>query len=291
MFLNQYLNNIIDYEKIKHSCYFKINRPEDVDVSIVVPVRGRSHFNKILTRHLEDAMKFYPSVKYSITFVEHSPSKEHESMCESTVNYINIPSNEVFNKCLAFNIGMMFGNKAKYYMFHDLDIIMNRDFFKNVFENLNRVDGIALQAFRSRRVLFCDQDLTNKIIQGTVKIENLHTKYPGVLEPAPSQHRAPGGSIFVSNEQFLKVGGYDPELFFGYSIEDAFFYEKLKMLGGIDSCNDPGIEVFHLWHPPLWNSNPKLTYHTEIYHSFMNSSIDEKMKLIDLEKNIIQRYR
>jgi hypothetical protein len=37
-----------------------------------------------------------------------------------------------------------------------------------------------------------------------------------------------GGSILVKYQRFVEVGGYEPELFFGWSQEDYFFKEKLE---------------------------------------------------------------
>jgi GT2 family glycosyltransferase len=236
-------------------------------------------------------MEFPSEVTYSITFVEYSIEMEHKNLCDGDVNYINVPFGGYFNKCLAFNVGALFSNKAKYFLFHDLDIMVKKDFFKNIFKNLERTGTTALQPFRLRRVLYCNENLSRSMINGQVSINELHTKYPGITEPnLPEQMRAPGGSIFCPKEQFVAVGGYDPELFFGYSIEDQFFYDKLSFVGGIESCNDPGIEVFHLYHPPLWSSNPFLTHHHNIYLEFSKIPLQDKKAFYDLERTNIEKH-
>ena len=288
--LKLYSQRRIDYNRLKDTCFFKLNKTEAVDVSVIIPVRSRSNFNEPLVKHLKQAMAFFPGKTYSITFVEYSVNMEHEQYCTGDVNYINVPFGGYFNKCLAFNVGALFSNKAKYFLFHDLDIIMKKDFFKNIFANLEK-NPTALQPFRLRRVLYCSEALSKNVISGGISIDALHTKYHGITEPnLPEQMRAPGGSIFVSKEQFVEAGGYDPELFFGYSIEDQFFYDKLNLTGGIRSCNDPGIEVFHLWHPPLWSSNPFLTHHQQIYETYSKLDIESKKKFMLLEKQNIQNF-
>ena len=290
-YLKLYGERRIDYERLRNTCFFQLNNKNEVDVSVIIPVRSRTNFNKVLVRHLKAAMAAFPEVTYAITFVEYSVEMEHRALCTEDVNYINIPFGGYFNKCLSFNVGAMFSNKAKYYLFHDLDIVMDKKFFTNIFENLKRSGNVALQTFRLRRVLYCNENLSKTIISGQVPIEQLHTRYPGITEPnLPEQMRAPGGSIFVSRDQFVQAGGYDPELFFGYSIEDQFFYDKLSLTGGIGSCNTPGIEVYHLYHPPLWSSNPFLTHHHSIYQEFSGKPLSEKKAFFELERGNIAKF-
>lgn len=290
-YLKLYSERRIDYSRLKDICIFKLKNEQPVDVSVIIPVRSRANFNKVLTKHLKMAMEFYPNVTYSITFVEYSMNTEHMDICDDDVNYINVPFGGYFNKCMAFNVGAFFSNKAKYYLFHDLDIIMDKYFFSNIFKNLENNKDIALQTFKLRRVLYCNEHLSEDVIKGIVPIEKLTNRYPGVTEPMnPEQMKAPGGSIFVSKTQFLNAGGYDPELFFGYSIEDQFFYDKLQLTGGIISCNNPAIELYHLHHPPLWSSNPFLSHHHLIYTEFSKLTLEEKQHFLELEKSNISKF-
>ena len=289
MYLEKFRSSVTNYDALKERCYFKpVDDFRPVHISVIVPVKSRAYFNPILTKHLFDAMNQCPEMQYSITFVEHSDNREHEEFCVNT-NYIHIPANgQTFNKCLAFNAGFLFANKASYYMFHDLDIIMKDTFFTNLLLNLKRVQHRAVQTFTKRRVLYCDEALSLNIRNGAIDIDRLHSKYPGIHEP--EQWRAPGGSLLVPREQFIKAGGYDPELFFGYSIEDQFFYDKLIITGGVGSCDEPAIEVYHLWHPPLWNSNPMADQHAEIYENFAKSSLNNRMNFLALESNNLKKY-
>ena len=40
-----YDRNKIDYEDLKESCEFNMVNTDDVDVSVIIPVRGRENFN------------------------------------------------------------------------------------------------------------------------------------------------------------------------------------------------------------------------------------------------------
>jgi hypothetical protein len=289
IYLEEYRKHQVNYEALKSKCYLKsVDNFENVNLSVIIPVRSRTYFNPVLTRSLQAAAAELQDFKISITFVEHSDNMEHEPFCETT-NYIHIPAQgQTFNKCLAFNAGFLFGNKANFYMFHDLDIVVDNNFFVDLLFNLQRVKNKALQTFRQRRVLYCNEDLTQRILDGQVSVNQLHLKYPGIHEP--DARRAPGGSILVSRDQFIRAGGYDPELFYGYSIEDQFFYDKLLISGGIIGCEDPAIEVYHLWHPPLWNSNPDADRHAETYLNFAKSSMTNRLNFLTLESNHLRKF-
>lgn len=256
----------------------------EADVSVVVPVRGRVEFHQPLADHVRRA--FEGSGKtYCLTFVEHSNEQAHRAAAESSgSNYVHIHTDGPFNKCLAFNLGFIWSN-ASHYLFHDLDCMMQSNFVHSLFENLKLSGNSALQSFSNRRVLYCNEQLTADVISGRVLVDSLHVGRPGVHEPARHQWRAPGGSIFCSREQFISVGGFDPEYFFGYSIEDGFFYNKLEVTCGIASCQNPQIELFHLHHPPLHSSNPHLAEHHGIYELWMSLSEQEKLHLMRIKSN------
>lgn len=269
-----------------------IRNNDNTTVSVIVPVRGRTNFHQILVDHLKAAFNNLPEGRtLSITFVEHSAIPEHKPFAEkSGANYIHIPTDGVFNKCLAFNVGFLFSNKAEYYLFHDVDCMTQSNFWRYIFMNLDRTSFKSLQSFRDRRVLYCDQPTTDQIINKAVSVDQLGARSPGVTEPALHQWKAPGGSIFCPYDQFVSVGGFDPEYFFGYSIEDAFFYNKLEITGGITSCNNPQIEIFHLNHPPLWDSNPHLAEHHQTYETWMSLSVDDKVKLMNIKSEHLKKF-
>jgi len=277
----------INYSSIKNNSLFKIVNNADVDVSIIIPVKGRTNFNHVLFEHLTRAANFCKNKTFAITFVEHSQNKEHENLCANKSNYIWINTTDTkFNKCLAFNIGFLYSNRAKFYLFHDLDIMMDERFFVELFANYERVKH-AVQSFKNKRVLYCNPTLTDNIIHKNVSVNQIKTNTHGITV---GREGAPGGSIFVSREQFINVGGYDPEYFYGYSIEDQFFYDKLQLFGGITGAIDPEIEVFHLNHPPAYHTNPDERMHHTIYRVFKDSSMEFKTKLINLKKQHFQNY-
>jgi hypothetical protein len=279
--LSVYLSNKIDYNLVREKCEFDVMDTRSVDVSVIVPVFGRENFTETLIKNLKSAMEFYPEKKYSITFIEHSSSGSHRELCRNSVNYIWIKRNnrEYFNKCLSMNIGAIFSNEAKYYLFHDLDLLVKKEFFRDLFKNLKRAkSGSALQTFGGRRVVAMNNNMTSKILEKTLDIKDVITGSDGANYCPPG---APGGSIFVSKKGFLEVGGFDAEIFHSYSPEDAFFYEKLSHTIGIDGCNDPLIDSYHMEHPRTnGKDNPDIWEQRNNYERFKNLPDKEKTNFI-----------
>lgn len=262
-------NYMVDYKELRNRCNIDIINKDTSDVSVIVPVTGRENFTEPLIRHINNSISNYTGKTYSITFVEHSPVPLHMNKCSGLANYIFIPrrENEHFNKCLAMNVGFIFSNPSRYYLFHDLDLLMDKNFFHNLFKNLERVNyNKSLQAFSGRRVVVMDTKKTNSVINSIIDIDSIEPNTEGAMYCRPG---APGGSIFLSRDNFLNVGGFDPEFFHSYSCEDAFFYQKLIHTSDIEGCDSPVIELFHMEHPRLNGSNnPDIKYQMNIMDSF-----------------------
>jgi hypothetical protein len=281
-----HLRNRVDYHLIKKSCEFNLINNASVDVSVIIPIKGRENFNVPLVNHLISAMEFYKEKRYSITFVEHSEISTHKNLCKNRTNHIWIKKDkkDFFNKCLAMNVGVLFSNKAKYYLFHDVDMLVNNNFFSNIFSNFSKIDeNSALQTFGGRRVVVMNKELTDSILKNKIKIENVK---PGDIRSPYSKSGAPGGSIFISSNSFFKVGGFEPEFFHSYSCEDAFFYHKLETTVGIQGCNNPSIEIYHMDHPKA-NIKENINYQEQllIHKSFMNLHINDKLNFISYVSN------
>ncbi len=283
-----YESRKINYDSVKKSCEFNIIDDRDVDVSVIIPVKGRENFNLPLVDHLLKSMEEFKEKTYSITFVEHNDVTTHKEICKDKTNHIWIRKNlgEYFNKCLAMNVGALFSNKAKYYLFHDIDLLVTKSFFSDLFSNLkNFPSGSALQAFGGRKVVVMNNDLTMRILSGRTAIDSV---VPGSAESPYSTPGAPGGSIFISSDSFYKIGGFDAEFFHSYSCEDAFFYHKAEFIVGMGGCNAPLIESFHMDHPRTNGSdNPDMGMQNRIYMWFKNMSPRDKEEFIyHMAKNI-----
>jgi len=284
--VEEFEKNKIDYEELKNSLEFNLVNTKEVDVSIIIPVKGRENFNEPLVDYLVSAMEYYSEKTYSITFVEHSEESTHRELCKDKTNHIWIKktTNQFFNKCLAMNVGALFSNKAKHYLFHDIDLLFTKYFFLNIFENLSRIPtASALQTFAGRRVVVMNKDLTDAIISKQKTIDQV---VPGHPISYYSLAGAPGGSIFIDKESFFDLGGFDAEFFHSYSCEDAFFYHKAEVTVGIQGCDNPPIEVFHMEHPRTNGSdNPDKLHQSILNSSFISLPLEDKINFIKLISN------
>jgi predicted glycosyltransferase involved in capsule biosynthesis len=116
----------------------------------------------------------------------------------------------------------------------------------------------------------------------------------------PAMPGSTGGSILVRRDTFLSVGGFDPELFYGYGPEDSFFWSKLETLekrvdpinwhfaGGGMFADDPPIDVYHMYHEPKWFSNPDEPRMLDIRHSFWHYQHEEKCQIVAEKRRILQ---
>jgi predicted glycosyltransferase involved in capsule biosynthesis len=278
--LSEIKNNKIDYEGMLLS-----PSPIFADVSIILPVRGRKDFVLATIRHLRE-IKTEKTI--SITIVEHSPHPEFVAEELWGTGYMHIPCSPPtpFNKCLCMNVGAIFGHKSQYILFHDSDLLVNSDFLENIFENLTKKPTPCIQTFADRKVLYCNKELTDRIIGG--ETIQLNPKTSGVYDK--NKPGAPGGSIMTTRRMFFMVGGFDPELFHSYSQEDLFFWDKISIFANIESCNNPRNEVYHLDHPLQQFNNPQFKDMLSLYNYWKSLSIEDKEKIVEYKRQLIHKW-
>ncbi len=275
-------SNII--ERLENARYRSVPRSY-YDFLTVVPVCGRN-------KHLAQFIKCFNECRqesensHRMVVVEHSNNPEAIDMCiQHDIDYIFMNKNkDLFNKCLSMNIGS-FLHDSKYIHFHDVDLWMPKHFWKQLRDNLNGKD--IVQSFAGRRVNYLNEQISNEIFSNHISVEqaivrpnSFHTGRPG----------APGGSIVIKRELFNKVGGFDPYYFWAYSIEDQFFVDKIELFKKFVGCDNPRIEMFHLWHP----SNEKVTplpvrnKGLKIQKYFIHLNNEEKLKLVRMFEDFLQ---
>lgn len=272
----------IDYKRLHRVVVKKNYKDEEYDVVVIIPVRNRINFHKIVADHFREAIKCVPGKKIIICFSEHSSHPQHHSFSGDNESSIWIPAlDNPFNKCLAHNTAASLYKKSKWYLFHDTDLLINPDFFINIFENIKDFD--AIQSFTKRRVLHCSEIVTKEVFSGISTVKNMKGGFGGVDIAEPG---APGGSIFISSNFFYNIGGYDPEFFTEYSVEDQFFFDKMSLYGNIGFCDNPPNEVFHLWHPAN-----RLTKEQDwsVFHAFHSLTKEKKISFIEHKAAIFKK--
>lgn len=250
-----------------------------IDVSVIIPCHGRVQFTQIVAEHFKKAID-RTKLNVSVTFVEHDEVTKHKDVVPKWCKHIFIPFNgRLFNKCLCHNTGFINSINSKWFLFHDIDTLVPSDFFDKVFKNIEKYGYDAIQTFHNQRLLHCNQELTNKLFNKQIDLELLNENSEGIK---PAVSGAKGGSILVSKDLFMNVGGYDDHLFTEYSVEDAFFYEKIRLLskvGKVGGADDPIVNQFHLYHEPSFK---RITKDKEMkaYEDFNKMDEDLKIKYI-----------
>ena len=282
----------LDYNKIKDDNIVIIQDPEGAyDINFLITARGRGDFAQPMYDSFKAAAEKTP-LNITYTVVEHSEIPEHSKFCKKNkLNYIWIKSEpgELFNKCLSYNMGVFFGPKSKYCLFHDIDCLVQSDFFLNLFDNVSHKQCRAIQCFTGRRVLYINPELTQKVIAKEFNVDDLSINLPEVTPPGIVG--APGGSILVERDFYFEVGGYDAELFLANSPEDAFFWEKVDTMNKMHISDDPHIELYHMHHPPTYMSNPHINEMQAINNSFKAMSIENKKLIIELKAEMIKEFK
>lgn len=247
--------------KTEHSMKRYVYTKELPKRKIVIPCfKRKENLICVLKRF---AMIDNPSEGYKpqILLVEHSPMPEMQQIAEDyNCEYIwlfldpRMPLMPLgqFNKALCYDKAFLHGSPAEWYLFHDNDVIVPKQFWYMLDKNVRRTNSQFLQPF-THRCLFNLKPTVADMMREDLTLadepldESMHT---------PLSAGAPGGSLYLTRKRYLEAGGHDPQFCWGYGPEDAMFYHKLELLEPIAFGDDPPIEMMHLWHPPAASANP-----------------------------------
>ena len=125
--------------------------------------------------------------------------------------------------------------------------------------------------------------LTNNFLLGQINLNDLDRLNKEVSPPSLTGSK--GGSIFVEGDIFNEVGGFDPELFWGYAAEDQIFWDKVSTITNIGYSDNPCIDMFHMWHEPTHSTNPFLFVMENYMHEFRSMNNENKLKFLHLKRD------
>ncbi len=228
---------------------------------IIIPCLGRKE-NLIPTlKRLQTIDPPIEGYRPQICIVEHSPFPDLEMIateykCEYLWIFLDPRDNTLpvgqFNKALCYDKAFLFGSPAEWYLFHDNDVLVPRDFWNRLDKNVERAKTKFIQPYTHRSLLNTVPEIAQRLR------ENVDLADQGLTEEMifPIVAGAPGGSLYLHRERYLEVGGHDPNYFWGYGPEDKLFFEKVKLIEPIAYADDPPIEMIHLWHETAAVQNP-----------------------------------
>ena len=251
----------IDNQNRQRPAFKALDSKELYDISIVIPCKGRKPLLETTIKVLKHEIA-KTDLRIVITLVEHTDSIEFkEYSFTEGLGWIHIPlSGGVgsplgqFNRGLCFDIGHLYGPPCKYYMMHDSDLLVPDNFFNKVQIYFNR-GAVALQPYSDRFVWQTNQEFSEKLQA------DLSIFYNGIAEHDVCTQNSPGakgGSFILKSDLFVNVGGYDPQIFWGYAPEDQLFWLKVESLTSIKYADNPRMPLIHLWHPNAATKNPLL---------------------------------
>lgn len=288
-----------DYPALLAVCDIKLR--SDVEPSylnIYVGVRGRRRYLKTCLRYLESAIST-AGVDVRVVIVEQDDTPHHFDIAEKHgFDYVFIPMSEsnsrgLYSRALVYNVGFLAAGPAKWHVFHDCDLLVAADFFLKMRIHLD-ASPKWLQPYADQHVIKLGPGASEAIMNSTdlfdlARIDDL----------VPTGRGAPGGTIVVRGDVFREVGGYDPELFYGYAPEDSMFWTKLELqnlrLDAIDRCHqgsaayaeNPRIDVYHLHHPMADAGNPELQNMEMLQRVFWQMPYEEKNKVVELKRRLL----
>jgi hypothetical protein len=269
-------------------------------INVIIGVRGRKNFFIPCIEHLKEAIKNIP---VTITIVEQDVISNYKEICkELNIDYIfvensSIPSGDNYNRSFCFNTGFLFSNKSSWYLFHDIDMLVDNTFFEIIKLYIDR-NPLWLQPYTKKRVIRLNKDTTDQICAKKNCLSNLNSD----KDYKAANIGSTGGSILVRRDAFVDVGGFDPELFYGYGPEDSFFWSKLEVLekkveymdchfaGGGMFADDPPIEIYHMYHDSMQDSNPHLNFMCEIREAFWRCSYPDKLLILNKKRDILKSF-
>ena len=286
---SEYLTNI--FNKNKDAVLDQLSKTEcfglselDCKITTIIPFTSRMNHLRCLIESYIKSKEECEFEKGEIVVVEHSEHPEAKDLCLiNKIPYMFIPrENKLFNKCLCMNAGS-FMSKGKFLMFHDVDIPIPSKFWSNLDKNMSNyfLPTQYIQSFTKKRINYISEHASNGILNNKI---DLYTVCRNKSLYKKGSVGAPGGSILVRRDTFEKVGGYDPYYFTEYSAEDAFFLDKLSSYSEFRGCDNPPIEMFHIFHEQAWKKCNKdnLKISATIFKTFSNLKLDEKKLLMKL---------
>jgi len=240
----------------------------ELALNIIIPVCGREKHLIASLRSLNESIEALgpeASRLVAITVVEMSEEKTNLSSALEGADYYLFVRSETFNKSYAMNAAAT-AIQSTTYMFYDVDLVVEKNWIGWVLmniESLYEVKGNSwvFQPILDRKIFYVDRTVTDLVFSNDVTVGDLRsTAFNGNVFVQPTWHQGkypPGGCIVIPNPAFAIVGGYDAQIFWGYSPEDVHFLKKLEFIGikvscamttGLSNVSDEGIRIYHLFH-------------------------------------------
>lgn len=261
---------------------------------IIIPCLGRKENLVPTLKRLQMIQPPIEGYRPTVCIVEHSPFPDLEGIakefnCEYLWLFLDprdpkLPVGQ-FNKALCYDKAFLFTSPANWYLFHDNDVLVPKDFWKRIDENVERAKTKFLQPYTYRSLINTLPEVAEMLRK------NLSLADEPLAEGTfyPIVEGAPGGSLYLDRQRYIDVGGHDPNYCWGYGPEDRLFFNKLKLFEEIAYADDPPIEMIHLWHPTAESKNPfryDMDWFVNVF--FERHPKEQKMAILQGKKQLLE---
>lgn len=284
-------------------------------INVIISVHKRDIYLKACIQALKHSIRLSKmSVNITIVQIEDIPTLQ-EYADINQLDYIfmhidDINTDGMFSKALAYDIGYLLNSNSKVTLFHDCDLIVTDNFF-SVISKYYLKKLLWIQAFAKKCVIPIDYKDSLEILNNNIPIDELtqflnirnkylitsHKKKENIDYYQMTTTGACGGSILITNDLYEKVGGMDPEICYGYGIEDAMFWTKLitmiKKVNRVNSVHQTDHEYadhpyelyqYHLYHATLATKNPLYKRMSNMQLEFLQSRHTDKKSYVDMKR-------
>eukprot|EP01116_Phalansterium_solitarium_P008726 TRINITY_DN22696_c0_g1_i1.p1 TRINITY_DN22696_c0_g1~~TRINITY_DN22696_c0_g1_i1.p1 ORF type:complete len:446 (+),score=117.86 TRINITY_DN22696_c0_g1_i1:641-1978(+) len=226
------------------------------DMNVFVPVRGRREAAEHCLMYLAHAAKAFPLLRIVVTLVEMDDVSSLADVArEFDADYLFVPtalsklagSGATLSKSLGYNLAFLRAREAGWALFLEVDFLVPEDFIKWLYHGYlgSRIHQIGWMLPYANGSLFRLSEAASTAIWASktvVPVAELNHTVEAQPNPA---------AVLVRHDLFQDVGGFDPELFFGFTeVEDDFLFSKLSVLDHTHFADVPPIHLYHLYHPP-----------------------------------------
>jgi hypothetical protein len=201
------------------------------EVSFIIGHRGAERLPHL--RLTLESIKSQRHASVECIVVEQSVTPEIARHLPGWVKYVHtgIDGSMPYCRAWAFNVGARIA-KGEVVVLHDNDLLVPREYAKEV---RNRFEE-GFEVINLKRMIFCfSSSGTRRVIQEETLSET----------PESIVQNAQGGSLAVSRDAYLELGGFDEE-FVGWGGEDNEFWERAQTRRVWSYGYLPFV---HLWHP------------------------------------------
>ena len=210
------------------------NSSREPDVSFIIGHRGRHRLPHLLATLQTIAAQSEVNIECMV--VEQSAIPEVRESLPDWVRYVHSPSPDTqtaYCRSLAFNVGACSARGAVLVL-HDNDLLVPQSYAAEILKRFQEgYEVINLKRF----IFYLSQDHSQRVFSSG----QLHLDHP---PESVMQNAEGGGSLAVSREVYLALGGFD-EAFVGWGGEDNEFWERAQTRSLWPYGYLPFI---HLWH-------------------------------------------